>query len=139
MPADKETITAFFREEFPQLPYQIVSVGEQSSTIRHQVGHSDLRPGGTISGPSLFALADSALYVAVLGEIGIVPLAVTTNVTINFMRKPSADHDLEARCTLIKMGRNLAVGDVFIYSDAMPNKPVAHAVGTYAIPPQPKS
>src|SRR5690606_19121575 len=93
----------------------------------------DLRPGGTVSGPVLMAVADVALYVAILGEIGIVPLAVTTSLNINFLRKPAADRDIIGVCTLLKVGRSLAVGEVSIYSAGDPD-PVAHAVGTYAIP-----
>lgn len=80
-------------------------------------------------------VADAALYVALLGEIGIVPLAVTTSLNINFLRKPAADKDVIGVCTLIKVGRSLAVGEVSLYSDGV-DEPVAHAVGTYAIPPQ---
>jgi acyl-coenzyme A thioesterase PaaI-like protein len=75
------------------------------------------------------------LYVAVLGEIGIVPLAVTTSLTINFLRKPAAGRDVIAECTLLKVGRVLAVGEVSIFSQGDP-EPVAHAVGTYSIPPR---
>lgn len=79
--------------------------------------------------------ADVALYVAILGEIGIVPLAVTTNLNMSFLRKPASDKDLIAECRLIKLGRTLAIGDVFIYSEG-DGQAVAHAVGTYAIPAQ---
>ena len=79
------------------------------------------------------AVADVALYVAILGEIGIVPLTVTTSLNINFLRKPSAERSIIGVCKLIKLGKTLAVGEVSLYSDGMPD-PVAHAVGTYAIP-----
>ena len=108
-------------------------VGNKSSKVRYPIGFDNLRPGGTVSGPTLFALADFALYVALLGEIGIVPLAVTSNITINFLRKPQADKDLLGHCHLIKVGRSLAVGEVSLYSEGS-QKPVAHVVGTYAIP-----
>jgi acyl-coenzyme A thioesterase PaaI-like protein len=97
------------------------------------VGVDELRPGGTVSGPVLMATADVALYVAILGEIGIVPLTVTTSLNINFLRKPSADRDIIGRCKLIKLGKLLAVGEVSLYSEGNP-EPVAHVVGTYAIP-----
>lgn len=78
-------------------------------------------------------MADAALYVAVLSEIGLVALAVTTNLNINFLRKPSSNKDILARYKLIKVGKSLAVGEVSIYSDGV-SEPVAHAAGTYAIP-----
>ena len=96
---------------------------------------SSTRPGGTISGPHMMMLADACMYAVVLGLIGKVKLAVTTNFNINFLRKPSADMDLLADCRLIKVGKRLAIGEVTIYSDGS-DEPVAHAVGTYAIPPR---
>jgi len=82
----------------------------------------------------LMAVADVALYVAILGEIGIVPLIVTTSLSFNFMRKPAATAPIVAECRLLKLGRTLAVGEVYLYSEDGP-EPVAHAVGTYSIPP----
>jgi acyl-coenzyme A thioesterase PaaI-like protein len=79
------------------------------------------------------AVADVALYVAILGEIGIVPLAVTTNLSINFMRKPSAKRAVVGVCHLMKIGKSLAVGEVSLYSEGI-EEPVAHVVGTYSIP-----
>lgn len=81
----------------------------------------------------MMAAADLALYVAILGTIGIVPLTVTTNLTINFLRRPAADRDIIAVCKLLKVGKTLAVGEVSLYSDGGPDC-VAHAVGTYSIP-----
>lgn len=133
--ASKEEIIAFLKKDFPQNKCIVESVGEKFSRVRWPVGHEDLRPGGTVSGPSLMAAADVALYVAILGEIGIVPLAVTTNLNVSFLRKPASDKDLIAECRLIKLGRSLAIGDVFIYSEGH-EQAVAHAVGTYAIPSQ---
>lgn len=132
MPTAAE-LNAFLKTEFPQNPCTVEAVGDRGATVRHPVGHSELRPGGTVSGPVMFTLADVSLYVAILGEIGIVPLAVTTNLNINFMRKPVATADLIGVCKLIKLGRTLAVGEVSIYSEGQPDM-VAHAVGTYAIP-----
>jgi acyl-coenzyme A thioesterase PaaI-like protein len=80
-------------------------------------------------------VADVAMYVAVLGAIGIVPLAVTTNLNINFLRRPAADQRVVGHCKLIKLGRTLAVGEVQLYSEGSPDL-IAHAVGTYSIPPQ---
>lgn len=133
--ATRQEIEKFMAEVFPQNKTRIESVGNMSAVIRHGVGFEDLRPGGTVSGPVLMAVADVALYVAILGEIGIVPLAVTTNLTINFLRKPAADRDILGHCRMIKVGRTQAVGEVHLYSDGL-EAPVAHVVGTYAIPPR---
>ena len=130
----KEALAAFLASEFPQNKCTIESVGKDTATLRHPIGIAELRPGGTVSGPVMMFVADVALYVAILGRIGIVPLAVTTSLTINFLRKPSADADILGVCTLLKVGRTLAIGEVAIYSEGNPD-PVAHAVGTYAIPP----
>lgn len=130
-----EQMRRFLVEEFPQVSSSVEAVGDGRATIRHTVDHSALRPGGTVSGPVMMTVADLALYVAILGEIGIVPLAVTTSLSINFLRKPSADADILGECKLLKVGRALAVGEVTLYSEGDPN-PVAHAVGTYSIPPQ---
>ena len=126
-------IAAFLAQQFPHYSCTIESVGGRSATLRQPIGALELRPGGTVSGPVLMALADVALYVAILGEIGIVPLAVTTSLNINFLRKPSANKAVIAECRLLKLGRTLAVGEVALYSEGDPD-PVAHVVGTYAIP-----
>lgn len=91
-----------------------------------------IRAGGTISGPTMFALADLALYGAVLSQIGNVPLAVTSNMTIHFLKKPPL-RPLLGEARILKPGRRLAYGEVLIHSDGDPD-PVAHATGTYAIP-----
>jgi uncharacterized protein (TIGR00369 family) len=91
-----------------------------------------IRPGGTLSGPTMMALADFAMYVGVLASIGPVPLAVTTSLNINFLRKPAA-RDLVADCRLLKLGRRLAVGEVTLRSDGA-EEAVAHATSTYSIP-----
>jgi acyl-coenzyme A thioesterase PaaI-like protein len=109
------------------------AVGDRSATVRHAIGFDELRPGGTVSGPVLMAVADVALYVAILGEIGMVPMTVTTNLTINFLRKPSAEADILGVARLIKVGRSLIVGEVALHSGNDP-EPVAHVVGTYAVP-----
>lgn len=133
--ASKEQIAAFLAQEFPQTRCTVDSLGPDSATVRHAIGVNELRPGGTVSGPVLMAVADVALYVAILGRIGIVPLAVTTSLSVNFLRKPAADRDILGVCTLMKVGRSLAVGEVSLYSEGS-DEPVAHAVGTYAIPPK---
>jgi uncharacterized protein (TIGR00369 family) len=131
----KEEVAAFLAAEFPQAKCVIREVGQGGCTLSLDVGTEDLRPGGTVSGPALMGLADVALYVAILGEIGIVPLAVTTSLTINFLRKPVSSKTVVAVCKLMKVGRSLAVGEVSLYSEGAA-EPVAHVVGTYAIPPR---
>ncbi|NWK75238.1 PaaI family thioesterase [Acinetobacter cumulans] len=113
---------------------EILAVDERSSSVLWKVSSIDIRPGGTISGPTMMALADLAMYVAILGEIGLVGLAVTTNMNINFLRKPTGGLNLRAECRLIKVGKVLVVGEVWIYS-VDSEDPVAHVTGTYSIPP----
>jgi uncharacterized protein (TIGR00369 family) len=132
----RDEITAFLSAEFPQMQigriFTIEEVAPMRALLRMHHHPSQLRPGGTVSGPSIFALADVALYVAILGQIGPVKLAVTTNLNINFLSKP-APRDLLGEALLIKLGKRLAVGEVRISSsgdDAL----VAHATGTYSIP-----
>lgn len=132
--AKKEEISAFIAAEFPQAKYVILDVGQRSATVLRPVGIAELRPGGTVSGPVLMATADFALYVAILGQIGIVPLAVTTSLNFNFLRKPAADRNIVGVCNLLKLGKSLAIGEVSLYSEGNEDV-VAHAVGTYAIPP----
>jgi len=127
-------IVKFMATDFPQSNSIIEATGNRGATVRHHIGVNELRPGGTVSGPVMMAVADVALYAAILGEIGIVPLAVTTSLNINFLRKPSADRDIVGVCKLIKVGRSLVTGDVYLYSEG-DDRPVAHAVGTYSIPP----
>jgi len=131
--ATKGEISAFLAREFPQSRCRVEEVGNASSTVIHDVGPDELRPGGTVSGPVLMTVADVALYVAILGEIGIVPLAVTTNLNINFLRRPAAGKAIIGASKLIKLGRVLAVGEVLVYSQGS-SELVAHAVGTYSIP-----
>lgn len=131
--ATQAEIVEFIKTEFPQSKCIIDAVGNKSATIRHNIGEAELRPGGTVAGPVMMFVADVALYIAILGEIGIVPLTVTTSLNINFLRKPAADKAIIGVCKLIKLGRTLAIGEVSIYSEGNPDM-VAHAVGTYAIP-----
>ena len=136
--ATKQEISDFIAREFPQTRVQILEAGCMSATVAHEVTVTELRPGGTVSGPVMMATADVALYVAILGEIGIVPLTVTTSLSFNFMRKPAGDRRIIGVCKLLKLGRTLAVGEVNLYSEGI-DEPVAHAVGTYAIPPAARS
>lgn len=130
----KQEIAEFLAREFPQTQCTVEDVGHLSATVRHEIGHAELRPGGTVSGPVLMSVADVALYVAILNEIGIVPLAVTTSLSINFLRKPAADAAIIGVCKLLKKGVSLVVGEVSLYSEGS-EQVVAHAVGTYSIPP----
>jgi acyl-coenzyme A thioesterase PaaI-like protein len=133
MPSKAE-IVDFLEREFPQSKCVVEEVGHRSATVSHAIGPAQLRPGDTVSGPLLMTVADVGLYVAILGTIGLVPLAVTTSLTINFMRKPSSRNPIVGVCRLMKVGRILVVGEVALYSDRN-EEMVAHAVGTYSIPP----
>ncbi|KGT48147.1 MULTISPECIES: PaaI family thioesterase [Acinetobacter] len=135
MKSSLEKIQKFLAVEFPQsLEYcQLVDIKPKGSTVRYRVNDGQLRPGGTISGPTIMAVADFALYVAILSEIGLVGLAVTTNININFLRKPDGQRDLIGECRLIKVGKALVVGEVWVYSEGQ-KEPVAHVTGTYSIP-----
>lgn len=131
--ADLERFLETEFAEIEHLDLRIEAAGDDGVRVRVPYRARHLRPGGTISGPTLMALADASLYLAILTRIGPVALAVTTNLTINFMRKPGQG-DVVAETRLLKLGRRLAVGESVIYSDGRED-PVAHAVGTYSIPP----
>ncbi len=102
--------------------------------MRASFTNDHLRPGGTVSGPVMMGLADAAVYALILSHIGPVELAVTTNLNINFLRKPEPA-DLLARAAMLKLGKRLAVAEVSIYSGSFNSAKVAHAVATYSIPP----
>jgi uncharacterized protein (TIGR00369 family) len=103
-------------------------------TLRLKSSDKFLRPGNTVSGPAMFALADVAVYLAILSRIGLAPLTVTTNCSIDFMRKPEAGRDVLAHTRILKLGRTLAIGDALLFMDGG-DDPVARANLTYAIPP----
>ena len=132
-------LEAYLRAEFPQMFLRASIAIEQAdgSTCRVREAYDEgmLRPGGTVSGPTLMELADFAMYVVLLSAIGPVGLAVTTNLNINFLSKAPAGHDLIAEGRLLKLGKRLAVGEVTLYSAAGP-EPVAHVTSTYSIPPK---
>lgn len=128
-----DEVNHFLLREFPQNPCTVESIGPDHAKVRRRVTEADLRPGGTVAGPVLFAVADCALYVAIFGAMGITPMAVTSSLNMNFLSRPAADRDLLGICKLIKVGRTLVVGEVSIVSDGT-DAPVAHAVGTYALP-----
>jgi uncharacterized protein (TIGR00369 family) len=131
-----EQIHDFLDEHFPQISHldmRIEEVREDGIKIRVPIAHKHLRPGGTVSGPTMMTLADAGTYLAIMAQVGPVVLAVTTNLNINFLRKPG-QADILANCRLLKLGKRLAVGEVHIYSEGMA-EPVAHATLTYSIPP----
>ena len=132
-----DQIGKILAKEFPQAFYPgcgltIEQVEHGDVRVRRAYSADFLRPGGTISGPTMMVLADFAMYVAVFSAIGAQPLAVTTNLSINFLRKP-AQTDLIAHARLMKVGKRLAVGEVTIYSDGLP-EPAAHVTATYSLP-----
>jgi uncharacterized protein (TIGR00369 family) len=125
------------RTEFPEAghtigDYEIEEVWHGGCRLRLRYDKRALRPGGTLVGAAMMSLGDFAMYVAVLSAIGWVPLAVTTNLTINFLKKPAA-RDLLAQAGLIKLGKRLAVGEIAIHSDG-DDELVAHVTSTYSIP-----
>ena len=134
---DVPALSAFMVEAFPQVAgdFRVEAVGPGTITVRLLTADRHLRPGGTISGPTMFALADVAVYLAILARIGPVALAVTTNASIDFLRKPAAGRDLIGEGRLLKLGRVLAVGDVLIRSEGSDDI-VARASATYSIPPR---
>jgi uncharacterized protein (TIGR00369 family) len=133
-----DEISAYLASEFPQIGigrnFTVEAVGPMSARLRLHYSEAHLRPGGTISGPTVFALADVALYVAILAQLGPVKLAVTTNLNINFLRKPGPK-DLIGEARLLKLGKRLAVGEVMM-SSVGETEIAAHATGTYSIPPR---
>lgn len=130
-----DELEQFLDDHFPDMAQRAVSVervDENFARVRLRYHDRHLRPGGTIAGPSLMMLADMAMYMALLAMIGPVALAVTTNLNINFLRKP-AQADVIGECKLLKLGKRLAVGEVTMYSEGN-TEPVAHATVTYSIP-----
>ncbi|GIX14381.1 MAG: thioesterase [Paracoccaceae bacterium] len=133
---DRGDLEAFMRAEFPQMAarFSVREVRPYGITVTMRAGEADLRPGGTVSGPAMFALADCAFYLATLAMIGPKALTVTTSLAIDFMRKPGPG-EMRAEARILKLGRSLSVGDVMLYSEGM-EPPVAHANVTYSIPPR---
>ncbi|WP_299298672.1 PaaI family thioesterase [uncultured Tateyamaria sp.] len=129
-------MNAFLQKVFLEVAgeFHVEEVSDTGVTLRLLVQDRHLRPGGTISGPAMFGLADVTAYMVTLAHIGPRALAVTTNCAIDFMRKPAAGVDLIAHGRLLKLGKQLSVSDVLIYSEGV-EQPVARASLTYAIPP----
>lgn len=132
-----DEINAMLAQVFPQLNehynfYQAIKVFPGGCVVRLNAEHRHLRPGNTVSGPSLFTLADIGGYVCVLSHAGPEALSVTTNININFVRKAQAG-PIDGHCRILKLGRSLMVFDCDITVDG---ETVAHATGTYSIPPK---
>lgn len=132
-------IHAFLETDFPQIHtdgrvFDVVAVGDGGAVMRFDPSERHLRPGGTVSGPAMFTLADVAAYVAILAHIGPVALAVTTSLNINFLRLPKPAPML-CTCRLLKLGKRLAVVDATISQNGI-DGPIAQATATYSIPPR---
>lgn len=134
-----EELREYLAKEFPQAyapgkPNKIVSVGPGTALVHFAAGERHLRPGGTVSGPTMMGLADGAIYVAILAAIGPVALAVTTSFTCNFLSKPGPG-DLACEVKILKLGKRLVVAEATVrgVNDA---DPAAHIVATYSIPPR---
>ena len=133
---DVTALNGFLTSAFEQVAddFEILEVGEETLRVKLVVAPKHLRPGGTVSGPSMFALADVAAYLMTLARIGPQALAVTTGCSMDFMRKPAAGVDLVAETRLLKLGRTLSVCDILLFSEGK-TEPVARASMTYSIPP----
>lgn len=132
-----EQLTTMAREQVPmvgQLGLVVESLGDGTARVRCPFRDDFLRPGGTISGPVMMTMADYAMYAAVLSRIGMVELAVTTNLNINFLRRPRPG-DVLAEAKLLKLGQRLAVGEIALHVDNEEDL-VAHVTATYSIPPR---
>ena len=130
----KVDLENFLEKEFPQVSsnFKILNTKPNSLSMLMHISDEHLRPGGTVSGPTMFLLADVSFYLATFGIIGPKSLTVTTNCSINFLRKPNIS-DLISETRVLKIGKTLSVGDVLIYSKGI-KEPVAHASLTYSIP-----
>ena len=131
-------LDGFLRREFPQMfrdgeVFAITHIGSGTARVRFDPTEHHLRPGGTVSGPSLFTLADVSAYIVVLAHIGPIGLAVTTNLNINFLHRPKPGA-LTCDCRILKLGKRLVVTDSTTADEA--GRMVAHATATYSIPPR---
>lgn len=130
-----EELKASLAEHFPQgAQYgELDWVGDGEAGMRLTVSEQHLRPGGTVSGPVMMGLADVALFAALQTRIGVEPMAVTSNLNINFLSKPEADSDLMCHARMLKVGRRLAVGEAYLHCGDE-SDPVAHVTATYVRP-----
>ena len=131
---DVEELNAFLADAFPNAPrlHRVTRITPTGVSLRLPVGPEHERPGGTVAGPAMMGLADGAAWLATLSRIGPVALAVTSSLTIHFLRKPPLDADLLAEAELLKLGRRLSVTDVRLHSEG--GDTVAQATVTYALP-----
>nr|WP_296644509.1 PaaI family thioesterase [Roseibaca sp.] len=134
---DRNALNAFLDSDFAEVAqmFRVDAAQDNALTLRLLPSPAHLRPGGTVSGPTLFALSDVAVYLTILSMIGPKALTVTTNASMDFMRKPPAGVDLLCETRLLKLGRVLAVGDALIFAEG-DTRPVARASMTYSIPPE---
>jgi len=134
---NEDALATFLETDFPQVggQYRVDRLTDDGLVLRLVVEEAHLRPGGTVSGPAMFGLADVAVYLAILSRIGPEALAVTTNCSIDFMRKPEAGRDVLCEVRILKLGRRLAVGEAHLTSDGG-SEIVARASMTYSIPPR---
>lgn len=127
--------SALINRELPMMAewgLKVQAIGLGTATLRLPARKMFLRPGNTVSGPVLMGLADVALYAALLGAVGLLPLAVTSNLTINFLRKPGHG-SIRAEAKMLKIGRRIAMGEVSLYPGDSHDL-AAHVVSSYAIP-----
>lgn len=134
---NEAALTQFLADVFPQVhdDFDVIAVDDATCQIALNVADRHLRPGNTVSGPSMFGLADVAAYLLILAQVGPKALAVTTNCSIDFMRKPAADKRIVAHGQLLKLGRALAVVSVQIRNEG-DDRVLAAAQLTYSLPPQ---
>ena len=134
------TLVEYLEQVFPQIKgdFTVLELAERQLKVKLNVQEKHLRPGDTVSVPTMFSLADVSIYMVIMAMIGPEPLTVTTGCSMDFMRKPAGGRDIIASSTLLKLGRNLAVGDVLIHSEGI-SEPVARATMTYAIPQKAKT
>ena len=128
-----DELREFLANDFPQSTMELLALGDGTARGRQVIDEGHLRPGGTVAGPAMMTLADAAAYAALLGRIGIVPLAVTSNLNISFLRRPKAHRNIVADASVLKAGRKLAVLEVRITSEG-DDELIAHATLTYALP-----
>lgn len=129
-----EEVEAYIHDIFPQQRgvFYGLEIAPMQAKVRMKIGYENLRPGGTVSGPAVFTIADCAFYMACLAMVGREGMMVTANLNLNFLRRP-AEADLFADARILKLGRSLITGEITIYSDGL-DDPVAHATTTYAVP-----
>ena len=140
MSLNQQQITDLLQQHFPQIQDEISidSLNDQEASVRLSVNNRHLRPGNTVSGPSMFLLADVAAYIAILAQVGARTQAVTTSAHMDFLRKPQAETDIIATTKILKISKQLAVVDVYLYSENDDNM-VARASMTYSLPPLPQA